>query len=490
MHMNEVAGSALTDAEYGLLLRANLGLFVERVFAHLHPGTAFLPNWHLDLIASRLEDVYEGKTRRLIVNVPPRSLKSIMASVSFVAWALGHRPGLDVICASYGQDLAETMASDCRRVMQSEWYQRMFGTVLKGARPSVADLRTVAGGGRFATSVDGGMTGRGGGIVILDDPLKPAEALSDTERKRVNEWFDHTVFSRLNDKVTGAIVVIMQRLHEDDLVGHLIQDRSWDVLALPAIAETETRYEYRTFQGLQVHLRRPGDVLHPAREPQELLNALQERLGEYHFSGQYQQAPAPLGGGMFKSEWLQSTTPSEWPTTFEQIVQSWDTASKESELADYSVCTTWGLKGPNKYLRDVRRERMDFPALKRTVIAQIQAFRPDVVLIEDKASGIQLIQDLRAMGHSVVKEYKPVGDKVMRASAQTAEFEGGFVKLPSEAPWLEAYRQELTTFPRGRFDDQVDSTSQALAWIAEAGREPGIITYYRQLLEDMKRGKT
>jgi predicted phage terminase large subunit-like protein len=318
---------------------------------------------------------------------------------------------------------------------------------------------------------------------IIDDPLKPDEARSDVKRARANAWFDQTVSSRLNDKKVGAMVIIMQWLHQNDLVGHALEKGDWETLVLPAIAEHEQTYEFENVFGRHRKTRYPGDVLHPAREPQEILNQLKVTLGEYNFAGQYQQAPAPMGGGIFKRDWIEYYEPHDKPGKFQQVIQSWDTANKETELADYSVCTTWGIQGSNRYLLDVTRAKMDFPTLKRAVVEQIQKHRPQLVLIEDKASGTQLIQELRSQGHSIVKEVKPQGDKFMRARAQTASFEGGFVKLPRQAIWLDAYVQELLTFPRGRYDDQVDSTVQALAWCAVHGVEPGLLAYYRQMVE-------
>ena len=180
----------MTEKEYDGFLRTDLAFFIERVFMHLFPATTYLPNWHIALIAAELADVLEGKTKRLIINVPPRSLKSVMVSVAFVAWALGRNPSQQFICASYGQDLADKLALDCRSVMMSAWFKRLFGELLKGARPAVADLHTARGGGRFATSVGGVLTGRGGDIILIDDPIKPDGAMSDAERTAANDWFE------------------------------------------------------------------------------------------------------------------------------------------------------------------------------------------------------------------------------------------------------------------------------------------------------------
>jgi len=231
----------------------------------------------------------------------------------------------------------------------------------------------------------------------------PEEALSQAQRQAANEWYDHTLYSRLNDKRKGAIVLIMHRLHEDDLTGHVLAQEEWEVVRLPAIADEDERHRVETVFGRQVFGRRAGEALHPEREPREMLEQLRRTIGEYNFAGQYQQAPTPLGGGMVKAAWFKSYAANERPEKFDHIVQSWDTANKVSELSDFSVCTSWGIKGKELYLLHVLRKRMEYPELKRAVCEQCAAFETDVVLIEDKASGTQLIQELgrrwSARGH-------------------------------------------------------------------------------------------
>ena len=471
----------LTQAEMAVLLRHDFNSFIQRCFIHLNPETPYHDNWHIDLIAAKLEACRAGKCRRLIINVPPRSLKSICTSIAYPAWILAHQPAAQIVCASYGQDLSDKLAQDTRSIMMSDWYQALFATRLVGGRPSVSDFRTTRGGGRLATSVGGVLTGRGADIIIIDDPLKPDEALSDTQRQNVNNWFDHTVLSRLNNKKTGCVIMIMQRLHLDDLVGHVIGQDDWEVVSLPSIAEKNETFTADTIFGERIFTRTTGDLLHPARESVEELDNLRTTLGEYHFAGQYQQSPVPMGGGLVKEAWLRYYEVGEALPRFAQIVQSWDTANKESELCDYSVCTTWGVSQSNLYLLDVVRRRMDFPDLKRAVMEQSAKHRPTVILIEDKASGTQLIQELRASGISTIKAVKPEGNKTMRMNAQTSKIEGGFVFLPIQAHWLAAYQVEITTFPHGKFDDQVDSTSQALGWIQLNGVDPGLLQYYREL---------
>ena len=186
------------------------------------------------------------------------------------------------------------------------------------------------------------LTGRGADIIIIDDPLKPEEALSQAQRRAANEWFDHTLYSRLNDRQSGAIVLIMHRLHEDDLVGHVLAQEDWEVVRFPAIAEEDERHVIDTLAGPREFIRRQGEALHPAREPLAMLEQIRRTIGEYNFAGQYQQAPAPLGGGLVKAAWFPHYTQDEVPAKFERIVQSWDTANKATELSDFSVCSSWG----------------------------------------------------------------------------------------------------------------------------------------------------
>ncbi|HZZ79820.1 MAG TPA: terminase, partial [Gemmataceae bacterium] len=234
----------MTASDYNAVLRLDFSAFLQRTFYELNPGQSFFGNWHLDLIASRLEDCRNGRCRRLIINVPPRTMKSQMASVAFPAFWLGHDPTKRIICVSYGQDLANTHAMSTRTLMNSPFYRGVFGNRLSPEKQSVGEFMTPDLGFRLATSVGGVLTGRGADVIIIDDPLKPDEALSDTQRKNVNEWYSHTLYSRLNDKANGVIILIMQRLHLDDLVGHVLTQEKWEVLSLPAIATKEETFIY------------------------------------------------------------------------------------------------------------------------------------------------------------------------------------------------------------------------------------------------------
>jgi predicted phage terminase large subunit-like protein len=455
----------LTYSQYEFLMRRYLMGFIERSFYELSPQTPFSRSPHIEVLASMLEGIRKGTIKRLIVNIPPRSLKSHTVSVAFPAWLLGHNPAIQIICASYGQDLADKHARDCRTLMTSTFYQRLFlQTRLSTEKQSVNDFMTTGQGFRMSTSVGGVLTGRGADIIILDDPLKPDDALSETRRTSVNEWYDNTLISRLNSKEKGAIIIVMQRLHQDDLVGHVLEQEDWRVLSFPAIAQEDEFHLIESPLGRRRFERKVGEVLQPDRESKTTLEGIRRTIGEYNFFSQYQQSPMPLGGAMVKTEWLKYYDPGDLPYRFIFILQSWDTANKSGELNDFSVCTTWGITINHYYLLHVFRKRLNYPELKRAVKEHARQHKAVHVVIEDKASGTQLIQDLQADAVFGVKPYDPPpgADKTLRLYSQTAEFESGRVLLPRSASWLDEYVREITSFPGSKYDDQVDSTTQAL----------------------------
>jgi predicted phage terminase large subunit-like protein len=481
----------LTPSDYRAVLRKDFCAFMQRCFHELNPTTEFVPNWHVDVVAAVLEDCRRGKDTRVNVNQPPRSLKSHCASVSFPAFILGHDPSAQIICASYGQDLANKHAMDCRTIMTSAWYQALFPcTRLSSQRQALQEFATTRQGFRLSTSVGGVLTGRGADYIIIDDPLKPDEAVSETQRNAVNDWYDHTLYSRLNNKRNGRIVLIMQRLHEDDLVGHVLGLEPWKVIRLPAIAEQDETYVVETPYGTRRFGRREGEALHPEREPLEILHRIRETVGEYNFAGQYQQVPAPFGGGLVKEEWFRTYSAAELHLDFEMVFQSWDTANKPTELSDYSVCTSWGVKEKHLYLLHVCRKRLDYPELKRAVREQAESFNPETILIEDRASGTQLIQELVNDGEHRVKSYEPTMDKTMRMHSVTSTIENGFVHLPDKAAWLDEYVHELAGFPKGKYDDQADSTSQALDWFKQSSMDSqyGLLDYFKNEIQQLKAG--
>jgi predicted phage terminase large subunit-like protein len=443
------------------ILRAEFTAFLQRCFLTLNPRATFLPNWHIDALAYHLELVRRGEILRLIVNMPPRSLKSILCSVAFPAFMLGHDPTKRVIAVSYSADLAIKHANDFRAVVAAPWYQRLFpGMRISPTKNTESEVISTQHGYRLATSVDGTLTGRGGNVVIIDDPLKPIDALSDTKRERVNDWYNNTVVSRLDDKVKGAVVVVMQRLHVGDLAGMLLRaSNEWTLLSLPAIAEQEENIQTGAEE---YHLRRVGDLLHAEREPQSVLDSLRSQLGPATFAAQYQQAPIPPGGVMIKLEWVRRYDQLPASASSSHIIQSWDTAGKEGAQNDWSVCTTWRHHENKYYLIDTLRRRFDYPTLRARAIEHARAHKANMILIEDAGVGTALVAELKNAGLPAIG-VKPEHNKVTRMSIQSGKFESGQVLFPNEAPWLADLETELFAFPNGTHDDQVDSISQALA---------------------------
>lgn len=472
--------------EMDALMRCDLTSFIGRVFMELHPGCPLMMNWHIALIASKLMAVARGEITRLIINIPPRNLKSICASIAFPAWLLGNHPEKRIICASYAQELALKMASDTKAVMSTGWYQRAFPDMQFSSRTAVHDFVTTQNGGRLAVSTGGGITGRGADILIIDDPLKPDEAPSEKLRTAANNWLGQTARSRLNDKKNGAIVIIMQRLHMDDMVGHVLgTDEPWDVLNLPAIAETDEIHTWFDFLGNRhEHQRTAGEALHPEREPVETLLGLRDTMTEYAFYAQYQQQPVPMGGFLIKADWLHHYRPDDLPIKFDWVIQSWDTASKPTDGADYSVGVTLGMYRQQIFVLDVIRVRADFPTLKAIIIREKQRHNPHKILIEEAASGTGLIQELKAAGVYQVEGIRPDKDKQFRLLGVTSMLESGRVKLPEAAAWLAEFLRELLSFPSAKHDDQVDAMTQGL-YMRERLEEPGIIAFYRMEVERM-----
>lgn len=451
--------------------------FLQKAWPEVTGGELISWNWHLDAMAHQLERVANRDGRRLIVNLPPRNGKSKLISIIWVAFMLGQDPTLNFVCVSYSKDLSGKLARDCLSIMQSDWYQALFpATKISRKRSANWDFETTRGGGRLATSVTGTLTGRGGDIIILDDVIKPEEAMSEVARDNVNNWFRSTLSSRLNDKSSGTIICVMQRLHEYDLSGMLLEASGWDHLALPAIAQEDATI---TLTRGKAHHRKAGDVLHPEREALPVLEELKVAMGSPAFNAQYQQDPVPAQGNIFQASWLKYFDAGEFEP-YGEILQSWDTAIKTGPTNDWSVCITAAVIGQDVYILDVWRGRLEFPELHKKAVELGLEHWAGTVLIEDKASGSQLLQALRSETNSRVS--RPLArnleaDKVTRAAGVSSMVEAGRVHLPTGASWLDEFTRELLSFPNSRFDDQVDALSQLLARARDIAswREPELV---------------
>jgi predicted phage terminase large subunit-like protein len=446
----------LTPSERDAVLRSDFFAFTQAAFNVLEPDKEFDLNWHQETI-SRLLLESNGKRTRKFINAPPRSLKSFQVSVAWVAFKLGHEPTHKFICASYSRDLANNLAAQCRKLMESEFYCGLFQTTL--SKVTEDELITTKGGFRLATSVGATLTGLGGDTLIVDDPLNANDAYSESLRKNVNMWFTDTLMSRLNDKRNGAVFVVAQRLHEDDLTGMLI-DKKWDGLILPAIAPRDTLIQIGSFK----YFWREGEPLQ-ARESIELLEDQKRQMSPAAFAAQYMQDPVPEAGNMLKRDWLKWCELGPVRQPGDQIVQSWDTAVKVKATSDYSVCLTFLVRNSNEYyLLDVWRRKVEFPELCAAVTSLTAQYRPNAILIEEQANGSPLIDQCRRNGLTGIIGRRPVVDKKTRMNGETAKLEAGSLILRRSAPWLDDFLLEYVAFPGGTHDDQIDALSQFLNW--------------------------
>ena len=445
------------------LLRSDFRSFLVKTFTTVSAADTYLHNWHIDAILYELNLIVSGKNRKLVINQPPRSLKSICVSVALVAWWLGKDPSKRFTVVSYSNELAATFQRQFRKVVESEWYKALFPAV-KFDKFTETEAETTRGGSRFAASVDGTLTGKGADVIIIDDPMKAADANSETALRRVNEFYSSTLLSRFNNKQTGALILVMQRLHEDDLSAKVLKEEECRHLVLSAIAEDD---EVIQIGPDKFYHRWKGEVLNEAHEPLSVYDDMKQKMGSIAFSTQYQQTPIPLEGNIVRREWFKTYEKEPVKGPGVQIIQSWDIATATGVKNDYSVCTTWAKVKREYYLLHVWRGRLEFPKLRRKVIELAKTYEPNAILIEKAGPGLQMIQELVAKSINDVP--RPIGihphkDKVTRMSAQSSRFEAGQVFLPTDAPWLADLYRELLGFPNTKHDDQVDSVSQFLNW--------------------------
>ena len=457
-------------------VRENFLVFLHRVFLEIDNSQAFVPNWHLEVIADRLLSVQEGKQRRLIITQPPRSLKSICASVAFPAWILGHNPRARIICISYSQDLADKFGRQTRQVMESPWFKAAFPrSCINPSKRADSEFETTARGFRMATSIGGRLTGMGGQYLIIDDPIKPGDVLSRVQRQNVNDWFHNTLYTRLDNKNTGAILLVMQRVHEEDLVAHVQKWDEWEVLSLPSIATKDEAY---LLQNGKVITRKQGEALNPHLESLSKLKEIQNTLGNYNFQAQYQQNPIPERGNVINFDWFKrySVLPQDGRRRA-RIIQSWDTAMTEHDGSDYSVCVTAQVINKQYYILNVLRQRLLFPDLIKAIQREKAKYNAQEVFIENKASGIEVIQLLNRQGVRGIIAIDPVGSKEDRIAAQSTLVESGRVWIPEAAPWIEEFKREVNAFPRGAHDDQLDALAQLLKREEEVGDKLAWLDY-------------
>jgi len=469
---NEIitTGFSVEDIEAELCKR-NLKRFSKLMWPCLEPARKYVQGWHIDAICEHLEAVSKREIRNLVINIPPRHMKSLLVSVFWPSWVWITKPEERWIFSSYSHSLSKRDSLKTRRVIDDIIYQKMFGksfqlTIDQNEKMKFENNKT---GARMSTSIDGAGTGEGADIIVVDDPHKVGEAESQTKRENVLTWWDEVMSTRGNNPETFCKVIVMQRVHEKDLSGHVLKKGGYEHLCLPAEYVPKI---YSTLIGWKDPRTEQGQILWPERFNAETLAELKKELGSQAAQGQLQQNPISVEGGLFKRTW--------WKTyrglhNYTKIVQFWDCAQKVGITNDYSVCATWGETDNGFHLLDVWRNKVEAPQLEQAVKNMFEKFRPQAVVIEDKSSGSSVIQNIRQKTLIPVIAFDPKQrDKEVRASAVTPTVEAGKCFIPESAPWLEDFLLEHERFPNAEHDDQVDTTSMALEYLSNKTAQPRI----------------
>ena len=453
---------------------------------HIHHGEMPLEwNWHIDVLCDHLEAVLPGRRiKRLIINVPPGFLKSLLVSVYWPAWLWVRYPKLQVLAASSANDVALRDAKRMHEIVGSEWFRR-FGMTYGFDRGQDAKgyFANTEGGYRISRSTGQKVIGFRGDLNLTDDPLDAKDAYGDkAELAAHTKWYQQSWRTRVNSPIRTPLVIIMQRLHELDLSGVLLKQVGWTHLCIP---NEYDGVERRTILGHYDPRETVGELLHPAFLDRETTENLKAELGTLVYSAQYQQDPKPAEGSIIHTEWLEYyDVIKERPAVFDYIVHSWDTAQREAKWADWSVGQVWGVLGARRYLLDQVRARMDTPKLIKAIRLLVENYPgAKAVLVENRENGPEVIRALRMEIPGLLAR-NPDTSKTARLAACAPLFEAGniLVPYPDQKPWVQGFLDELLAFPASAYKDQVDALTQALNWIREtqvtapwfghAGRNP------------------
>ena len=473
-------------------LQLSLKTFVEHAWKILEPVSPLQWNWHLSLICEYLTLIKTGDFKEtcgpelegIIFNVPPRTMKSLLISVFFPIWVWTSDPSRRFMFVSYSEKLSTQHSVFRRSVIESDWYQREWGKVFSLSKDQnlKSHYENSERGAMFSTGMQATATGLGGDVLIFDDPLNPEQAISQAEREAVNLRFDATFRSRINNPTTGVKIIIMQRLHELDLTGHVLarESQRWRHVSLPAAAEKEE--QVLGPDGRICQTRAAGELLWPARLPQSFLDSQRVGMGSWAFNGQYQQSPAPIEGGIIKRQWVRFYR--QMPEKFDFVVQSWDCTFSGGSGNDFVAGQVWARGAGKYYMLPYRAyDRLDFaPTMAAIKSCHAKFPQAHAILIEDKANGPAIISELQKEIPGVIG-VNPEGGKLARAQATAPLWESGSIELPDpqvfDLPWMEDYLHNICTFPKAAHDDDVDATSQALIWM-RSRLGGGIVDFYRQ----------
>jgi predicted phage terminase large subunit-like protein len=448
----------------------SLHQFVLDSWGILNPGVPIADGWHIRLICEHLEAVSAGEIPTLLINIPPRHLKSTIVTICYPCWEWLYSPWLQFLCLSYSALLANDHSDKRRDVIGSDWYQELSQgrCKFKSTKNRLSEFGNISGGAMISRGLDGTVTGVGGHRIIFDDPNNPggddADNTIDTSKTRKNELakFKNFSINRRNDP-NAPVIVIQQRTHTEDVSGYICDNLSYRNLILTTEAEQDEVFVFP--RSGEIIERRQGELLQPDRFGSAQAIEAKATLGSYGWASFHQQRPVPLGGEILKLEWLERYIAP--PTAnIDLIAISIDTAQKKGKLNDPWAMTVWAIVGKEFYLLEVVCNRFNYPEGKARIELLCREWEPDWVLIEDTSAGASVCQDLQrdASFPWNIIPVSPRGDKMSRFILTTATFESRRVYLPESAPWLANYERELLSFPRAPHDDQVDATSQFLNW--------------------------
>lgn len=471
----------------------SLASFIKQGWKYIDPQP-YQHGFHIEAICEHLEAVSRGEIKKLLINVPPRSSKSSICSVGWPAWTWIQEqkniltgPQVQFMSVSYAATLSERDSTKMRRLIDSEWYQENWGDRFRLAADQNAKRKfeNSKGGYRLATSLTGTQTGDGGIILLIDDPINANDANSELGRENVLRWWQETMPTRLNDPKEGATVVIMQRLHQEDLSGHILEndiDGDWTHLMLPMRYDSGTHCH--TSIGWEDPRTYDGELLCPNRYGEKEVSDLERSLGSYAAAAQLQQIPAPKGGGIIKESDWQLYPPDDWDLEgkplefppFEYILASCDTAYTEKQENDYSACTVWGIwrdkkNLPRLMLVEAWNIRLSFNPLVSKIIDTARRRKIDCLLIEGKASGMSVFQEIKRLCKEEdfsIYSINPVGDKVTRVHTCQPLFENGTIYAP-DRKYVDMVRSQFAQFPKGKHDDLVDCATQAINYMRKIG---------------------
>lgn len=456
--------------------------FVEQAWHIVEPIAPFKGGWHIDAMCEHLEAQTRGQIRNLLINVPPRTSKSTLVSVLWPAWEWIRNPGQRYLTSSYALSLAIEHSVNMRRVVESEWYQARWSDRYKLAGDQNAKLKfdTDKRGYRITTAVDAGGTGRGGGRIVCDDPHNSRSAESATERQAVIDWWQLVMSTRGNDPKTVTRTVVMQRVHEGDLSSFVLKEGTYEHLMLPM--EFEPARRSRTSLGFEDPRTTDGELLQPERFGPEEVASLKKQLGSYGAAGQLQQRPAPADGAMLERKWfnrrwkepgapdIEGLELRLLPKVFSGgIIIVVDCSFKETKDTDRVAMEVWGYHPPDRFLLDIKWDRMSFPTTVRTFVDLCNKWpQARTRLIEDKANGPAVIAVLKNKVSGLIP-VEPLGSKEARVAAVSPEIEAGNVWLPANHPMVGDMVEEAAFFPRGTHDDFVDAMAYAILRLSPTG---------------------